>query len=133
MKGLYTFTLPFADLLHRSIIDKEHQLLFGKFNELEEALNSHSLDKAGEILGFIQFYSDLHFSEEEKEMEAKRCPLADINKREHDIFRRQFSKFYEEWQNGNESIAFFKAVYIELEKWVPFHITEVDSHLQFNT
>lgn len=34
-------------------IDKEHQMLFGKFNELEEALNSRSLDKAGEILGFL--------------------------------------------------------------------------------
>ena len=114
-------------------IDKEHQMLFGKFNELEEALNSRSLDKAGEILGFLWFYSDLHFTEEEREMEAKHCPLAEINKREHDIFRRQFGNFYEEWQNGNESIGFFRAVYIELEKWLLFLITEVDSHLPFNT
>ena len=114
-------------------IDKEHQMLFGKFNELEEVLSSRSLDKAGEILGFLWFYSDLHFTEEEREMEAKHCPLAEINKREHDIFRRQFGECYEEWQNGNESIFFFKTIYFEMEKWLLTHVTEVDSHMQFNT
>ena len=53
-------------------IDKEHQMLFGKFNELEEALSSRSMDKAGEILGFLWFYSDLHFTEEEREIYKER-------------------------------------------------------------
>ena len=112
-------------------LDAQHKLLFRKFNELESMLSSNEWYEAESILDFLNFYADLHFEEEEREMEKHRCPVAEKNKAAHNQFRKKFETFHQEWNYGRPTRELAQSVHDELGKWLIEHVMEIDSHLRF--
>ena len=100
-------------------IDSQHKKLFEKFNEFSEAIASKkSMEAAGDILDFLQFYAKWHFGQEENCMNEYKCPVAAQNKQAHADFVKKFSEFYTEWQTGTMTPELANNTYIELEQWL---------------
>jgi len=114
-----------------SEIDEQHKMLFRKFNEFSEAIaGKKSLEAAGDILDFLQFYAKWHFGEEEDCMNKYKCPIADQNKNAHAEFIRKFDRFYTEWQTGNMTAKLAQKTYNELEQWLVNHVARTDTQLR---
>jgi hemerythrin len=112
-------------------LDTQHKKLFEKFNEFSEALASkRSLEAAGDILDFLQFYAKSHFGQEEDCMNKYRCPIADQNKNAHAEFLKKFDRFYTEWQTGNMTSKLAQKTYNELELWLVNHVARTDTQLR---
>jgi hemerythrin len=112
-------------------IDAQHKMLFQKFNEFSEALSKKkSLEAAGEILDFLQFYATWHFGQEESCMDEYKCPIAADNQKAHAEFRKKFERFYTEWQTGNMTSKLAQKTYNELELWLVNHVAKTDTQLR---
>jgi hemerythrin len=115
------------------LLDIQHKTLFERFNEfsLSIAGDSHvSREAASDVLDFLQFYADWHFSQEEKQMDQHNCSSAAENKRAHDEFRSTFGEFYKQWHTEDMSIALARKTYVELEDWLVNHVMYTDTHLR---
>ncbi len=114
-----------------SEIDAQHIKLFQKFNEFSAAIASKkSLEAAGDILDFLQFYAKWHFEQEEDCMNKYKCPIADQNKKAHAEFLKRFDRFYTEWQIGNMTSKLAEKTYNELELWLVNHVARTDTQLR---
>jgi hemerythrin len=112
-------------------IDAQHKKLFEKFNEFSEAIASKkSMEAAGNILDFLQFYTTWHFGQEEDCMNKYKCPIADQNKKAHAEFLKKFGRFYTEWQIGNKTSKLVAKTYTELEQWLLHHVAKTDTQLR---
>ncbi|CAG0989915.1 Bacteriohemerythrin [Anaerolineales bacterium] len=112
-------------------LDAQHKKLFEKFNEFSEAIASKkSMEAAGEILDFLQFYAKWHFGQEEDCMNKYKCPIADQNKKAHAEFIKKFDRFYTEWQIGNMTSKLAEKTYNELEQWLLHHVARTDTQLR---
>jgi hemerythrin len=112
-------------------LDAQHKMLFKKFNEFSEAITrKNSLEAAGDILDYLQFYAKWHFGEEEKCMDEYKCPIAANNKKAHAEFREKFERFYTEWQTGNMTAKLAQKTYNELEQWLVHHVARTDTQLR---
>jgi hemerythrin len=112
-------------------IDTQHKMLFQKFNEFSEAISGTThLQAAGDILDFLQFYATWHFGQEENCMNEYKCPVAAENKQAHAEFLSTFSQFYTQWQTGNMTPKLASETYIQLEKWLLYHVAKTDTQLR---
>jgi hemerythrin len=112
-------------------LDAQHKKLFEKFNEFSEAIASRkSLEAAGDILDFLQFYAKWHFGQEEDCMDKYKCPIAAQNKNAHAEFLKKFDRFYTEWQTGNMTAKLAQKTYNELEQWLVNHVARTDTQLR---
>jgi hemerythrin len=112
-------------------LDAQHQKLFEKFNEFSEAMaGKKSLEAAGDMLDFLQFYAKWHFGQEEDCMNKYKCPIADQNKKAHAVFLKKFDRFYTEWQTGNMTSKLAQKTYDELELWLVNHVARTDTQLR---
>ena len=111
-------------------IDAQHKMLFQKFNEFSDAIShATSQEAAGETLDFLQFYATWHFGQEEDCMNQYQCPAAARNKQAHAEFVSTFSNFYTQWQTGTMTSELVHKTYLELEKWLLYHVAQVDTQL----
>ena len=112
-------------------IDAQHKKLFRKFNEFPEALSgATSREAASKLLDFLQFYAKWHFGQEENCMNKYKCPVAAENKKAHAEFVSTFNQFYTQWQTGNMTSELANKTYVELEKWLLYHVARVDTQLR---
>ncbi|NDJ74767.1 MAG: hemerythrin [Chloroflexi bacterium] len=82
-------------------LDKQHQKLIEKYNELDEAISNHTgREVIGEVLDFLQFYALWHFGEEEACMAQYQCPVARANQLAHAEFVDLFGGLHEKWQSN---------------------------------
>jgi len=112
-------------------LDAQHKKLFEKFNEFSEAIaGKKSMEAAGDILDFLQFYVTWHFGQEEDCMNKYKCPVADQNKKAHAEFLKRVDRFYTEWQIGNMTSKLAAKAYSELEQWLVKHVARTDTQLR---
>lgn len=115
-------------------IDAQHKEIFKKFNEFADVFatakfNAKKMEEAENILDFLQFYADWHFSKEEEYFEQYHCPAAEVNKKAHMQFRRMFGQFYEQWQHQGMNMELAEKTFNELVDWFINHILKVDVQL----
>jgi hemerythrin len=115
-------------------IDRQHEKLFATVNELENLINTKTIDgpEIDKLISFLTEYVSMHFSHEEFCMDLARCPAAAQNKKAHEDFLRFFSAF--KGDLAVSSPANRNALLIQLqqtlEKWLDGHICKIDVQLR---
>jgi len=116
-------------------LDQQHQVLIGKINQLEEMLSiTHPARKDYEamiaVVDFLESYADAHFKNEEKCMEAFRCPAHAENKQAH----ADFISFFANFKEHNRAKGFPREIVVNLHavasRWIEQHILRVDTQLK---
>ena len=111
-------------------IDAQHKELIDNFDALLEAVaQGRGREETGEILDFLQFYSQWHFEREEHYMAEYNCPAAEENIEAHNVFRDRFGQLYEQYQSSNVDMKIMADTVNELTVWVLNHIITVDAQL----
>ncbi|MBI5830912.1 MAG: hemerythrin family protein [Armatimonadetes bacterium] len=111
-------------------LDRQHQVLIGKFNEFVEAMQSGSGgEKVQEILAFTQTYAAKHFSLEESHMTRLNCPVAAENKKAHAYFLQRFGELKTKAAAGGPSAMASIETMRELSTWFTTHIKSIDTQL----
>lgn len=108
-----------------SVIDSQHQMMFGIINELIEAIdtrtNEERLDK---IIASIVQYKDLHFQTEEKYFKEFNYPEAPAHIAEHEGFKKKIAELKEKCSADKNEFAFQLVDF--LEDWLIDHLMNVD-------
>lgn len=111
-------------------IDAQHQELIQKLNGLLAAMKARKgQEELAKLIGFLGEYVIKHFSDEEAEMERRKCPLALTNKLAHQQFVRKFQNFKKQFETEGVTPTLILAVQRELGDWVVQHIKQVDTKL----
>jgi hemerythrin len=117
-------------------LDFQHQVLFGKLNELSAAIEGDTpgveLQTASDILDFLEYYTEWHFSQEEQIMRERSNPATAQNIQEHADFHRRFAEFHESWLNSELDRSMAIRIQDELTRWIRDHILRVDIQLREN-
>lgn len=115
-------------------LDAQHKQLIQKFNELTKVLENgqdiEGREAANDVLDFLMFYAKWHFSEEEKCMEACRCPVSRENKNAHRDFMVRFGKLHNDWHDEVIDIKTARVLHGELSAWIMNHIMHIDTQLR---
>lgn len=113
-------------------IDAQHRELITQFNALVAAIEQgKGREETGEILDFLQFYAEWHFSREERCMAERQCPIAETNHRAHGAFLRTFKRLYDLYYQSNVDPRLISETLKELETWIITHIIKIDTQLRF--
>ena len=113
-------------------IDSEHKEWLRRFNEFEEAVESHkdmsAIDKA--LAHFAQF-SNTHFPHEEALMDQYKCPAADANRTDHQKFREKLTQL-QLLVSSHEGVNLEQVIHLkmDLENWLRAHISTIDVQLR---
>ncbi|MGB9881040.1 MAG: bacteriohemerythrin [Anaerolineae bacterium] len=111
-------------------IDAQHQELIQKLNGLLAAMKVRKgQEELVNLIGFLGEYVTKHFSDEEAEMERRKCPLAVTNKLAHQQFLRKFQSFKKRFETEGSTPSLILEVQKELGDWVVQHIKQVDTKL----
>lgn len=113
-------------------IDIQHQEIINRFNELTEAIAASQmsgLDRASQVLDFLQFYAVWHFEREEECFTKYQCPAAEANKQAHAQFIEMFGQFYEQWQTKGMDMTLAQETLASLGRWIENHIMHTDTQL----
>lgn len=112
-------------------IDRQHQLLFGFFNDFEENINEGRgkiyLEKS---FSFLEAYAKAHFKFEENCMDQHQCPCALQNKEAHAQFMNKIIEFKTKFASGQCKEGFYVEIHQFLEQWITNHIINIDGQLK---
>ena len=108
-----------------SEIDREHQLLVGMINELNDAMRwGRGKEVLGSILNGLISYAGSHFRTEENYFDEFGYPQADAHKKEHSDFVAKVSEFRTGFENGKLGVTI--EVLFFLSGWLRNHIEGSD-------
>jgi hemerythrin len=106
-------------------VDSQHKRLFEMVNVLLDG-RKRDPKEVRELLSFLGDYVVTHFREEEELMAARKCKVAEFNKREHQRFLEAYSKFVARFDQQGLTADFTADIRRELLEWLVNHITKVD-------
>jgi hemerythrin len=102
-------------------IDREHQLLVGMINELNDAMR---WGRGKVVIGNIISYAGSHFRTEEEYFDKFGYPLASSHKKEHSDFVAKVSEFRSGFESGKLGLTI--EVLFFLSNWLKNHIEGSD-------
>ena len=106
-------------------IDVQHKKLVSLINDLDKAMAKGQGKQAlGKILGDLIYYTESHFSKEERLMEQHEYPEYDEHKKKHRAMTQKVRQVQSEFQSGNTSMSI--EVMNFLQNWLNKHILETD-------
>ena len=108
-----------------SEIDREHQLLVGMINELNDAMRwGKGKEVLGSIINGLISYAGSHFKTEEDYFDKFGYPQASAHKKEHSDFVAKVSEFRTGFENGKLGVTL--EVLFFLSDWLRNHIEGSD-------
>lgn len=106
-------------------IDKQHQQLVSRINELNDAMKlGKGKDALGKILNALIDYTATHFKTEEKYFDLYKYPDTALHKKEHVAFVQKVSDFKDGFDKGKLSITIELMNF--LSDWLKNHIKGTD-------
>lgn len=109
------------------LIDGQHKMLIQRLSEVSEAIQMNQGEGAiAKTLDFLIGYTDFHFSTEEKQMTEQNYPGLDLQKQQHEEFRKSLKQLVEdfEYEGATQSLAYHIKDF--LFNWLIRHIKDVD-------
>jgi hemerythrin len=112
-------------------IDQQHRTLFESSDNFRQALHAGRGKRTYDLfLDFLITYAEMHFSIEECCMLAHKCPIADHNKHEHELFLKRVEK-----EKARFTVAGFThdsalALVDMVDSWLDSHIGRIDTRLK---
>ena len=108
-----------------SKIDREHQLLVGMINELNDAMRwGRGKAVVGNIISGLIGYAGSHFKTEEDYFDRFGYPLAASHKKQHSDFVAKVAEFRKEFEKGKLGLTI--EVLLFLSDWLRNHIEGSD-------
>jgi hemerythrin len=107
------------------VIDGQHKKLFELVSTLHTAMTlGHGHQKLGEILGELEEYTRVHFTDEEKLMEAHVYPGLVAHHREHAEFKERLGNLRQQYalESSGLSIPAMRM----LKEWLTTHVKGTD-------
>jgi len=111
-------------------IDDQHKTLINIINKFQNALLSgEGAESIQSVVNFLELYTKVHFSTEEKYMEQFQYPNTDTHKQEHkkliEYLADLKNKIKENPNNHNLALDLNN----KLKIWYAEHINKIDKHL----
>jgi len=112
-------------------VDDQHKKLFKLVNDFEQQVRDDQA-RSGyrEVLEFLGDYAKVHFADEERIMEEKKCSIAQENKEAHDQFLNAYSGFVNRFQTEGYSEPLANELLKTTQDWLVKHICGVDVRLR---
>lgn len=106
-------------------VDHQHRQLVDAINAFHDAVASgHELEAIAGTLDYLGLYGALHFSHEEKLLEAHAYPGIEQHRRQHRLFVDQVSGFRAQLTTGGAGLGHGMAQF--LGSWLINHIMVAD-------
>ena len=81
------------------LIDGQHKMLIQRLSEVSEAIEMNQGEGTiAKTLDFLIDYTNFHFSSEEKQMAEKNYPGLDLQKQQHEEFKKSLKQFEEDFK-----------------------------------
>lgn len=111
-------------------IDDQHKMLYKKVNELFDACQQRKGKQViGDILKFLDAYTKMHFSEEEKYMQSINYP----GYAQHCIYHKEFiveiEKLLKQFNESGNSLVVTLSVNNLVVNWLNQHISKEDAKI----
>lgn len=111
-------------------IDDQHKTWFDKADALFEAgKNRKSAEYIGELLGFLDSYTKLHFADEERYMLSIKYPDYELQKKAHTDFLARLKKLKEEYDKSGGNILVILEANQVMIQWLTQHISGMDKKI----
>ncbi|MFY9174819.1 MAG: bacteriohemerythrin [Peptococcia bacterium] len=111
-------------------IDSQHKVWFEKANNLFEAgRKGQAKEYISEMLDFLDEYTKLHFSDEEKYMLEINYPEYDVQKKLHDGFIAELAKLKESFNESGGNVAVIVKANKMVVNWLTNHILQQDKKI----
>ncbi len=112
------------------VIDDQHKEWIRRFNQFEDAvINRHGTEAIYDALQFFMSYTETHFPYEEALMKKYNCPVAELNRAEHDLFRHKLLALEKRVRSEGVSLVEVIELKVDMEQWLFNHICKVDAEL----
>ena len=116
-------------------LDRQHRLLIDNINLLKDLLDNPDLSKQEEefslfLVSYLEAYADLHFKEEERCMEAYRCPVYALDQQEHELFRGVVRDYKRRREAEGFNVELLRSLHQFMRKWILEHILKIDTQLK---
>ncbi|UOD34216.1 hemerythrin family protein [Deferribacteraceae bacterium V6Fe1] len=111
-------------------IDDQHKTLINIINKFQNALlDGEGVESIQSVVNFLELYTKVHFSTEEKYMEQYQYPNTETHKQEHkkliEYIGALKNKVNENPNNHNLALDLNN----QLKNWYTDHINKIDKHL----
>jgi hemerythrin len=114
-----------------TIVDRQHKSLFAQLAALADAMkHGKGRHEIAAILDFLGKYVVEHFAEEEKLMDAVKCPVAAVNKQAHARLLSKYGELRTRFDNAGSGVSLVLEMHEVLSKWLVDHILAVDVKLR---
>ncbi|KAF5052785.1 Bacteriohemerythrin [anaerobic digester metagenome] len=111
-------------------IDDQHKLLFEKAEKLFEAgKNNQAKEYIGELLEFLEGYTQKHFADEEKYMLSIHYPQYGEEKTAHAAFVAQLHKLRNDYNTSGSNILVILNANQMIVDWLTKHISIMDKKI----
>jgi hemerythrin len=124
--------IPWSDYYSIGVptIDEEHKELFGKFNQVCEAVwDGKGKASIKDFLMFLATYTQEHFQNEETHMLRHGFPGYEAHKKIHDALVEDVSKFIRKYDTEEVGSDVVIKVISDLGEWTRQHIRARDQEL----
>lgn len=116
-------------------LDQQHRLLIDNINLLKDLLDNPDLSKEESdfsvfLVEYLEAYANLHFKDEERCMEAYRCPVHALNQREHERFRGFIRDYNRLSEAEGLKVELLRNLHRFMRRWVVEHILKIDTQLK---
>ncbi|VGO14608.1 Bacteriohemerythrin [Pontiella desulfatans] len=109
------------------LIDDQHKELIQHLNNLTKAVEEqHGPNEVPDTLSFLIDYTDLHFSMEERNMEAHGYPAFEAHKAKHDEFKAILADMESEFRDDGPTAILAESIDTLLINWLLKHIRVLD-------
>lgn len=113
--------------VHNDVLDMQHKQLFGKINELLEAIiNDTAHDVVDEMIHFFKDYMDQHFKYEERYLIENKYPDAEEHKQKHDVFVDKYYELKDKIHDGVDANRIVLDIENFMGLWLTQHILVED-------
>ena len=112
-------------------IDEDHKMIFKMVEDFRAALDvGQGIAVYSVLLESLKLYCRGHFGFEEQCMDKYHCPVAEKNKKAHEMFLENFSEFEERYAVTGYDHEDARRLVDTVEQWLQDHICNVDIHLK---
>lgn len=111
-------------------IDNQHKELFNYLDQLLTSIEEgKSNDEVIKTLNFLEEYVVKHFNEEEEIQNKTNYPLLDIQRIQHEDFKRDLKEFRRVFEIHGPSTVLALNIQKNLVNWLTNHIMNLDKDL----
>lgn len=108
-------------------IDDQHKQLFDSIDKLFEACNQgKGKEEVGNTLDFLEDYTKVHFSDEQKLHQKYNYPEATSHRAIHENFLLHMTELKKQFEKEGASVLFVSTVNKSVLNWLLKHIGSLD-------